>query len=162
MRVLGIDPGYAIVGYGVVDYNSNKFKTVCYGVVRTNQDMPFQKRLQQIYKAVIHIIEKTKPDAISIEQLFYTTNQKTVIYVAEARGVILLAAQEKEIPIYEYTPLQVKQGVTGYGKAEKKQIQEMIKTLLKLDKIPKPDDAADALAVAICHGHSAKSKILNR
>ena len=161
MRILGIDPGYAIVGYGVVDYNKNKFTPITYGVVTTGAEDLFEERLLQVYDKVIYIIEKTKPDALSIEQLFYTTNQKTVMYVAEARGVILLAAHKMGLPIYQYTPLQVKQAVTGYGKAVKSQVQEMTKTLLKLDSIPKPDDAADALAIAICHAHCAKSKMFN-
>ncbi len=159
MRILGIDPGYAIVGYGVVDYNNHRFTPITYGAIQTEAGQIFEQRLEYIFKAVLKIIEKTKPDALSIELLYYTSNQKTVIYVAEARGVILLAAQIAGIPVFEYTPLQVKQSVTGYGKAVKKQVQEMTKNLLKLEKVPKPDDTADALAIAICHGHSANSRL---
>ena len=116
MRVLGIDPGYAIVGYGILDYEKNKFFPVEYGAVTTQAHTDFQERLKEVYQSVDDIIKRTKPDALSIEKLFFTTNQKTVIQVAQARGVILLAASMNGIPVYEYTPLQIKQSVTGYGK----------------------------------------------
>ena len=155
MRVLGIDPGYAIVGYGILDYEKNKFFPVEYGAVTTQAHTDFQERLKEVYQSVDDIIKRTKPDALSIEKLFFTTNQKTVIQVAQARGVILLACEQKGLTINEYTPLQVKQAITGYGKAEKRQVIEMVKSFLSLTKAPKPDDTADALALAICHGHAA-------
>ena len=157
MRVLGIDPGYAIVGYGVLDYEKNKFFPVEYGAVTTQAHTDFQERLKEVYNSVDDIIKRTKPDALSIEKLFFTTNQKTVIQVAQARGVILLAASMNGIPVFEYTPLQIKQSVTGYGKAIKTQVQEMTKRLLRLDTLPKPDDAADAIAIALCHARSSTS-----
>lgn len=157
MRILGIDPGYAIVGYGVVDYNNNHFSVVEYGAITTPAGMDFNRRLELIFDEMDVIISRTKPDAMSIEKLFYNTNAKTVIDVAQARGVIMLSAQKNGIEAFEYTPLQVKQSVVGYGRAEKKQVQEMTKLILKLSKVPKPDDTADALALAICHGHSSGS-----
>lgn len=162
MRVLGIDPGYAIVGYGVLDYEKNKFFPVEYGAVTTQAHTDFQERLKEVYISVDDIIKRTKPDALSIEKLFFTTNQKTVIQVAQARGVILLAASMNGTPVFEYTPLQIKQSVTGYGKAIKTQVQEMTKRILNLDKVPKPDDTADRLAVAICHGYSYRSKLFTQ
>jgi crossover junction endodeoxyribonuclease RuvC len=161
MRILGIDPGYAIVGYGVIDYNASRFTTLEYGAVTTEAGTKFSLRLEKIYDDVSQIIERTGPDALSIEKLFFNTNTTTAIDVAQARGVILLAAKKQGIPIYEYTPLQVKQSMVGYGRAEKTQVQEMTKMFLHLDKIPKPDDAADALALAICHGHASSSLIMN-
>lgn len=159
MVILGIDPGYAIVGYGVVDYKNNHFSTVDYGVVTTPAGINFAKRLELIYNNILDIIEKYRPDSISIEKLFFNSNTATAIAVAEARGVIRLAAQKCNVPAFEYTPLQVKLAVTGYGKAEKKQIMDMTRIVLGLDEIPKPDDTADALAVAICHAHSSSSII---
>lgn len=157
MVILGIDPGYAIVGYGVLDYWGNRFKVIEYGAVTTDAGTPFNRRLERIYDGIEAIIARNKPQALSIEKLFYNTNAKTVIDVAQARGVIMLSAQQHGIPAYEYTPLQVKQSVVGYGRAEKKQVQEMTRILLGLKKIPKPDDTADALAMAICHGHCSGS-----
>ncbi len=159
MRVLGIDPGYAIVGYGVLEYNNQKFKPLDFGAITTEAKTPFEQRLVKISIGMQKLLEHYKPDAFSIEKLFFTSNEKTVIQVAEARGVILIEAAKLNIPIFEYTPLQVKQSVVGYGKAEKKQVMEMTRLLLNLKKIPKPDDAADALAVAICHAHSAGSAL---
>ena len=157
MVVLGIDPGYAIVGYGVVNYNANRFQIIEYGAVTTEAKTLFSNRLLKIYQDVSDIIKRTKPDALSIEKLFFNTNTTTAIDVAQARGVILLAAKENGVPTFEYTPLQVKSAVTGYGKADKKQVMEMTKNLLGLKSVPKPDDTADALAIAICHSHSAGS-----
>ena len=157
MRVLGIDPGYAIVGWGVLDYAGNRFAPVDFGAVCTDAGVPFERRLDEVYTGIKEVIERTQPEVLAIEKLFYQHNQTTVIGVAEARGVILLAAAQAGLPIYEYTPMQVKQSVVGYGKAVKKQVMEMTRILLRLEKIPKPDDAADALAIAICHGHSAGS-----
>lgn len=154
MRILGIDPGFAIVGYGVIDYEGNKFKTVEYGAVTTKAGEDMFDRLKKIYDDTSEIIGRVKPDAMAIEELFFNNNQKTAINVAQARGVLVLAARNNDIPIYEYTPLQVKQAVVGYGRAQKAQIQQMTKVLLNLAEIPKPDDTADALAIAICHAHS--------
>ncbi len=157
MRILGIDPGYAIVGWGVIEYHANRFGVVGYGAITTNAGVEFTRRLEEIYDDMTVLLQKYKPQAVAIEKLFFNTNTTTAIMVAEARGCILLAARKAGIPVYEYTPLQVKQGVTGYGRAEKKQIQEMTRVLLNLETVPKPDDTADALALAICHGHSANS-----
>lgn len=161
MRVLGIDPGYAIVGWGVLDYAGNRFAPVDYGAVCTEAGVPFERRLADVYEGVRGVIERTKPEVLAIEKLFYQHNQTTVIGVAEARGVILLAAAQAGLAIYEYTPMQVKIAVTGYGKAAKKQVQEMTRILLHLQSIPKPDDTADALAMAITFCHTSGSQ-LNR
>ena len=161
MRVLGIDPGYAIVGWGVVEYVGTRFAPVGYGAVITEKDTPFEQRLAEIYDGVLDICRRYKPEALSIEKLYYQHNQTTVIGVAEARGVILLAAAQAGLPIYEYTPMQVKQAVTGYGKAVKKQVQEMTRVLLHLPAVPKPDDTADALAMAITFCHTNGNQ-LNR
>jgi crossover junction endodeoxyribonuclease RuvC len=157
MRILGIDPGYAIVGWGVVDHRQNKFRTVDYGAITTNAGVEFTRRLEEIYNDMTTLFARYQPDVMAIEKLFFNTNTTTAIMVAEARGCILLAARQAGVKVYEYTPLQVKQSVTGYGRAEKKQIQEMTRLLLGLQKIPKPDDTADALALAVCHAHSANS-----
>ena len=157
MIVLGIDPGYAIVGCGVVEYQNNRFRMITYGAITTEAHTPFNERIEKIYDGAAELISRYKPEAMAIEKLFFNTNQKTAIDVAQARGVITLAAQMNNKNIFEYTPLQVKQSVTGYGRAEKKQVQDMTKRILKLNEIPKPDDAADALAMAICHAHSGSS-----
>ena len=156
MVILGVDPGYAIVGIGVIEYVGNKFRPITYTAITTPAKMNTVERLKRIYDGMTAIIEKYKPEAMAIEELFFNSNQKTAINVAQARGVILVAATNCGLPISEYTPLQVKQSVTGYGRAEKKQIQEMVKMILHLNVIPKPDDAADGLALAICHAHSSK------
>lgn len=156
MIIIGIDPGYAIVGIGVTEYAGNKFRTLEYGAITTPAGMNTVDRLKKIYDEMTMYIEKYSPDAIAIEELFFNSNQKTAINVAQARGALLVAAANKNIPISEYTPLQVKQSVTGYGRAQKGQIQQMVKMILGLNVIPKPDDAADALALAICHAHSNK------
>ncbi|MBQ7505353.1 MAG: crossover junction endodeoxyribonuclease RuvC [Ruminococcus sp.] len=162
MVILGIDPGYAIVGWGLVEYNNNSFRPIRYGAVTTDADMDFNKRLKVIYDDVSEIINTFKPEALAIERLYFTTNQKTAIMVAEARGVILLAAQQYNLPIYEYTPLQVKTAVTGYGKAQKPQVMEMTRRLLNLQYVPKPDDTADALAIAITHCQAAGSELRSK
>ena len=161
MRVLGIDPGYAIVGWGVVEYAGNRFAPVDFSAVCTDAGVPFERRLDEVYTGIKEVIERTKPEVLAIEKLFYQHNQTTVIGVAEARGVILLAAAQAGLPIYEYTPMQVKQAVTGYGKAVKKQVQEMTRVLLHLPAVPKPDDIADALAMAITFCHTNGNQ-LNR
>lgn len=157
MRILGIDPGYAIVGCGIVDYHKNKFNVVGYGCATTQSGMPFAQRIEKIYDEVSELIEEYKPDAVAIEKIFYNSNAKTVIHVSQARGALVLAVQKSGLDLFEYTPLQIKQSVVGYGRAEKQQVQEMTRKLLNLTEIPKPDDAADALAVAICHAHSQSS-----
>lgn len=159
--ILGIDPGFAIVGWGVLECVKGKFRVLGYGSITTPAKTPIESRLNQIYEGMNTIIDKYKPEVMSIEELFWNTNQKTGICVAEARGTILLAAHRKGLKIFEYTPLQVKQAVVGYGRAEKKQVITMVTTLLNLPKPPKPDDTADALALAICHGH-AGSNILGK
>lgn len=156
MVVLGIDPGYAIVGCGIVDFTKNRFTLLGYGAVTTQAHTAFPERLEKIYDGVSEVISKFKPDAVSIEKLYFNNNQKTAIDVSQARGVTVLAVKKAGVPIFEYTPLQVKQSVVGYGRAEKHQIQEMTRIILKLDEIPKPDDAADALAMAICHAHASE------
>ncbi len=156
LRILGIDPGYATVGFGVVDYQGFSFRTLEYGAILTEAHSDFSQRLSQIYTDMLFILEKYRPQALSVEKLFFNTNKTTGIMVAEARGVILLACAQKDVPVFEYTPLQVKSAVVGYGKAEKKQVMDMTRRILHLSEIPKPDDAADALALAICHGHCAK------
>ncbi len=159
MVILGIDPGYAIVGWGVIEYSHSRFRVLGYGAITTEAETPFAQRLQIIYNDMCYIFNKYKPDVMSMEKLFYNSNQKTVIDVAQARGVITLAAQMNNKDIFEYTPLQVKQSVTGYGRAEKKQVMEMTRSILNLPEVPKPDDTADALAMAICYAHCSGSAI---
>ena len=151
MIVLGIDPGYAIVGWGVVNFTGISCRPLGFGAVTTEADTDFNKRLKFIYDNISQIIAKSKPDAMAIEKLYFQNNQKTAINVAQARGVILLSAQQQNVPIFEYTPLQIKTVVTGYGKAKKPQVMEMTRRLLHLKEVPKPDDTADALAIALCH-----------
>lgn len=157
MIIMGLDPGYAIVGYGIISYEGNHFRTLDFGAITTEKDTDFSERLKQIYDGVNYLLQKWKPCAMSVEKLFFNTNTTTAIGVAEARGVCLLSAYENGAKLFEYTPLQVKQSVTGYGRADKKQVQEMTRMLLNLDSVPKPDDTADALAVAICHAHCSNS-----
>ena len=161
MRIIGIDPGYAIVGYGILDYTASKFTVLEYGAITTHKDTPFERRLCEIYDDYCYILDKWKPDALSIERLYFNSNQKTAIDVAQARGIIIMATAQRGISINEYTPLQVKQAVVGYGKAVKKQVQEMTKKILGLESIPKPDDTADAVAMAICHAHTSGSRLNN-
>lgn len=158
MRILGIDPGYAIVGFGALEDTHNTLTPLRYGAITTQSHTTFEDRLAEIYDDMTELLRMVQPDALAIETLFYTTNQKTVIAVAEARGVLLLCARQAGVPIFEYTPLQVKQSVSGYGRAPKKQVQEMTRRLLKLPAVPRPDDTADALAMAICHAYSYRSK----
>lgn len=160
MVILGIDPGYATVGYGVLDYTGGRFKVMDFGAVTTPAGLDFPSRLDQIYEGIKELCDRFKPDCMSVEELFFNTNITTGIQVGHARGVILLAAKRSGVPCFEYTPLQVKQSVVGYGRAEKRQVMEMTRQLLGLQKTPRPDDAADALALAICHAHSAKSNLL--
>ena len=161
MIILGIDPGYAIVGYGVID-NSRNNAVIDYGVITTPKEDSIAVRLKTIEDGLIYLIDKYKPEVLAIEELFYFKNQKTVIPVAEARGVILLTCQKYIGKIYEYTPLQIKQALTGVGRADKAQVQFMVKTILGLKSIPKPDDAADALAVALCHSQTSPRLNINQ
>ena len=148
--ILGIDPGYAITGYGVIKKVGNRFETLNYGVIETKANTPFPQRLLAINSAVKELIEIYKPDLMAVEELFLSQNKTTAIGTAQARGVVLVEGARADIPVYEFTPGQIKLAVTGYGKADKKQVQTMVKSLLGLKEIPKPDDAADGLAVAIC------------
>ncbi len=159
MIILGIDPGLAIVGWGVLEYKSSHFRTLGYGAINTPKEMNTQQRLKKIYDDLAQIIKKYKPEQVAIEELFFNTNTTTGIRVSEARGVILLICEQAHLGIFEYTPLQVKQAVVGYGRAEKKQVITMVTMLLALPEPPKPDDTADALAIAICHGHSGASRL---
>lgn len=163
MRILGIDPGTAIVGFGIIDTGHSNYRLVDYGCIRTPAKESAPDRLKQIFQSVQQLITKFQPECMVIEELFFNKNTKTALTVGQARGVILLAGVEHGLPIFEYTPLEVKQAVVGYGRADKHQIQEMVKMLLKLDHKPTPDDAADALAIAICHAHSQKmNKLLSQ
>ena len=154
MIIIGIDPGYAITGFGVIEYEGNHFKLIESGSIQTKAGIPLPTRIAKIYDDMNGLIEKYKPDAIAIEELFFNRNTTTAIGVAQGRGAVLIAAAKTNTPIYEYTPLQVKQGVTGYGRADKKQVQMMVKTVLGLEKVPKLDDTTDAIAIGICHAHS--------
>ncbi|TYP73835.1 crossover junction endodeoxyribonuclease RuvC [Paenibacillus methanolicus] len=155
MRVLGIDPGIAIVGFGFIDKIGSKLVPVQYGCIQTEAHTPQETRLLQVYESACALMDKYKPDTVAVEKLFFNKNVTTAFSVGQARGVIILAAAQRGLSVSEYTPLQVKQAVVGYGKAEKRQVQEMVRMFLKLSQIPKPDDVADALAVAICHAHSS-------
>jgi len=161
MIILGIDPGYAIVGFGLIDSSKNN-AVIDYGVITTPKEDSIAVRLKTIEDGLVYLINKYKPDVLAIEELFYFKNQKTVIPVAEARGVIVLTCQKLIGQIFEYTPLQIKQALTGVGRAEKAQVQFMVKTILGLKSIPKPDDAADALAVALCHSQTSPRLNINR
>ncbi|MDO4542337.1 MAG: crossover junction endodeoxyribonuclease RuvC [Bacillota bacterium] len=152
MTILGIDPGTAICGYGVVKKDNYRFSLVDYGVVNTPATMALEDRLVRIYDGIRELIRKYSPEEMAVEELFFNNNAKTALSVGHARGVVLLAGAHSSVPIFEYTPLQVKQGIVGYGRADKKQVQFMVKTMLNMSDIPRPDDAADALAIAICHG----------
>ena len=154
MIIIGIDPGYAITGFGVIEYEGNHFKLIESGSIQTKAGIPLPTRIAKIYDDMNGLIEKYKPDAIAIEELFFNRNTTTAIGVAQGRGAVLIAAAKTSTPIYEYTPLQVKQGVTGYGRADKKQVQMMVKTVLGLEEVPKLDDTTDAIAIGICHAHS--------
>ena len=156
MKILGIDPGFAIVGYSVIEYIGNKFKLITSGAIETKANESFPLRLEKIYLDLNQIIEEYKPDVMSIEELFFNTNVKTAINVAQARGVLLVTARIHKLPTYEYTPLQIKQAVVGYGRADKMQVQRMVKMILKTENLPKLDDITDSMAIGICHAHSAK------
>jgi len=153
MKIIGIDPGTAIIGYGVIN-SGRKLELIDYGCIKTSIDFSTAERLEKLHKELEALIKKHKPEIVAVEDIFFFKNLKTAIKVSQARGVILLTIAEAKIPVAEYTPLQIKQAVACYGRAEKSQVQKMVKTLLNLKEIPKPDDAADALAVAICCAHS--------
>jgi crossover junction endodeoxyribonuclease RuvC len=154
MVIMGIDPGFAITGYGIVKYEGNRFSVVDYGAITTNTGVELSKRLLTLNNGLEELIGRYRPDAVSVEELFFNKNIKTALTVGHGRGVAILAAAKAGVEVFEYTPLQVKQAVVGYGRAEKAQMQQMIKVILNLSAIPKPDDVADALAIAVCHGHS--------
>ena len=151
MLILGIDPGYAIIGWGVIRYERGRYMPVDFGAITTPAGMPFNRRLELIYDELTALLSRYTPDAVAVEKLYFQNNQKTAIDVAQARGVTMLALQKQGVPVFEYTPLQVKSAVTGFGQAQKPQVMEMTKRLLRLKVVPKPDDTADALAIAICH-----------
>ena len=154
MVILGIDPGYAITGYGVVSYEKNHFSVLDYGAITTKAHTPFEQRLLTLHQQLDVVISRFHPDVMAIEELFFQRNTTTAIGTAQARGVLILAAAEANIPVYEYTPMQIKQAVTGYGRADKNQVSTMVKMLLHLEEMPKPDDVTDALAIAICQAHT--------
>ncbi len=160
MRIIGIDPGYAILGWGIVDLRGNKFTPVAYGAVTTDKDMDMPDRLKHLYSRLMEIIVEYRPEEAAVEELFFNKNITTAIQVGQARGVAILACANSGLEISEYTPLQIKQALVGYGRAEKKQVQMMVKTILNLKEIPKPDDTADALAAAVCHGHFGPARKL--
>ena len=166
MIILGIDPGYAIIGWGIIRFERGKYIPVDFGAITTNAGVPFNRRLEQIYDQLNELLDTHHPDVVAVEKLYFQTNAKTAIDVAQARGVTMLALQKHGVPVYEYTPLQVKSAVTGFGQAQKPQVMEMTKRLLRLKAVPKPDDTADALAIAICHaqygGTTLKQTLLKR
>lgn len=160
MLVLGFDPGTAITGYGLVEKRGSKLTPIEYGVIRTSSRLDLPARLVEIHNKVLELLCRFQPEAVSVEELFFNRNARTFFAVSQARGAILLTVALKGIEVFEYTPLQVKQAVVGYGQAEKQQVQKMVKSILKMDDIVRPDDAADALAIAICHIHSYQRKVL--
>ena len=158
MRILGIDPGYAIMGYGVIEKKGNTITPVAYGSITTDKSMDMPSRLKTLYNGLMEVIAEYEPEEASIEELFFNTNSKTVIFVGEARGVAVLACANSGVDIFEYTPMQIKTSITGNGQADKKQVQAMIKRLLRLDEVPKPDDTADAVAAAVCHSYVGEAQ----
>lgn len=157
MRILGIDPGYATTGFGLIDSGRGTPAVLAYGAITTPAGTPFPRRLRLLYDDMTDLLKKAKPDAVAIEELFFSKNITTGIGVSHGRGVILLACEEYGAPVHEYSPMQVKQAVVGYGGATKHQVMDMTRRLLKLESVPRPDDAADALAIALCHSRSATS-----
>ena len=166
MLILGIDPGYAIIGWGLIRFERGKYIPVDFGAITTEAGTPFNRRLEMIYDQLNELLDTHHPDVVAVEKLYFQTNAKTAIDVAQARGVTMLALQKHGVPVFEYTPLQVKSAVTGFGQAQKPQVMEMTKRLLRLKAVPKPDDTADALAIAICHaqygGTTLKQTLLKR
>lgn len=161
MIFLGIDPGYATTGFGLISSERGSYGLLQYGTITTPAELPFPQRLNMLYEDMTRLLEVTKPDAVAVEELFWGHNITTGIGVSHGRGVILLAIERAGLPVYEYTPMQVKQAVVGYGKAEKHQVMDMTRRFLKMEKMPRPDDAADAIAIALCHARSATS-LLNK
>ena len=157
MRILGIDPGYGITGFGVLEAQRSQYQLLQYGAITTPAGVDFPVRLEIIYNDMVQLLQVAKPDAVAIEELFFGQNVTTGIGVAQSRGVILLAVQQAHVPVFQYKPMQVKQSVVGYGNATKHQVQDMTRRILHLEKIPKPDDAADAIAIALCHARSSTS-----
>jgi len=155
VTILGVDPGYAILGWGVIGYGASRHSLLGYGSIETDKDVPWPERLGAVYTGLIGIIEQYRPEVCAIEELFWGSNQKTAIKVGEARGAAVLACANSGLRVFEYTPLQVKQALTGYGRADKHQMQEMVRQILGLEQAPRPDDAADAVGVAICHANSS-------
>lgn len=158
MRIIGIDPGYAICGYGIIEADRGRMKILDYGVIETHKSAPFAERLLTISDEIDTLLEKWKPEVMAVEELFFAQNKTTAMATAHARGAIITAGARRDVEVFEYTPSQVKKAVTGMGRAEKEQVQMMVKVLLNLEAIPKPDDAADALAIAICQGLTGRMK----
>ena len=161
MIIMGLDPGLATIGYAFIKLEGSSYKPLHYGAIITQAQTPINRRLEEIYQEMTQLIDKYQPDELAIEELFFNKNVKTAITVSQARGVEILSCINKNLCLYEYTPLQIKQAVVGYGRADKRQVQETVKTILKFNDIPKPDDAADAVAVALCHIFGSKFKYLN-
>ena len=162
MRILGIDPGYATIGFGMVDADRGAYRLLQYGTITTPADAPFPQRLSMIYEDMNRLLDALAPEALSVEELFFGHNVTTGIGVSHGRGVILLAAEQHKVPIFEYTPMQVKLAVCGYGKATKRQVMDMTRRLLSMQQVARPDDAADAIALALCHARSATSLLTGR
>ena len=160
MLVLGLDPGLAVMGYGLVEGDGDRLEAITYGVVRTEAKTPLVQRLVRLHDALTELIAKHRPDVAAVEELFFSANARTAMGVGQARGVAILTVAQAGLSVVEYTPMQVKQAVTGYGGADKAQVQEMVRLLLQLAETPRPDDAADALAICICHQHSARLQML--
>lgn len=161
MKILGIDPGYATTGFGLIEAEGSSLRLLQFGVITTPKELPFPQRLQVLYDDLVRLVEVTAPDVAAVEELFWGHNITTGIGVSHGRGVILLALQKSGVPIFEYTPMQVKQAVVGYGKAEKRQVMDMTRRLLRMERVARPDDAADAIAIALCHAR-AKTSLLSR
>ena len=162
MRILGIDPGYATTGFGLIQAERSTYSLLQYGVITTPADLTFPQRLNMLFEDMNRLLEVTKPEAVAVEELFWGHNITTGIGVSHGRGVILLAIERAGVPLFEYTPMQVKQAVVGYGKAEKRQVMDMTRRLLKMERVARPDDAADAIAIALCHARSATSLLYQR
>lgn len=161
MKIIGIDPGYAILGWGIVSYDGNKFLTLDYGAITTDAKFKFSTRLEELYYNLKKILKIHKPNYMAIEKLFFSVNKKTAIDVAQARGVTVLAAKTEDVLVFEYAPVEVKNSITGYGRCSKKQVMDMVKAILNLKCLPKPDDVADALALAVAHAHCSFSRMFN-
>lgn len=162
MRILGIDPGYATTGFGLIEAERGQFRLLQYGTITTPADLPFPERLNMLFEDMTRLLEITQPGAVAVEELFWGHNITTGIGVSHGRGVILLAIARAQLPLFEYTPMQVKQAVVGYGKAEKRQVMDMTRRFLKMEQMPRPDDAADAIAIALCHGRAATSRLAGK